>query len=132
MSEEEARLTALNAGPVEEVVRRIVAGFDPVRVILFGSLARGEGTRHSDADLLVVFEEVRREDKRPLTVEIRRALSGIPLAKDIVVTDLEEIERRGHIVGTVLRPALREVKVLYERPGVDTISVRRAPDGGER
>ena len=101
---------------VAEMVRRIVTGFDPLRVILFGSLARGEGTRHSDADLLVVFEQVRREDKRDLAVEITRALSGIPLAKDIVVTDLDEIERLGHIVGNVLRPALREGKVLYERP----------------
>jgi hypothetical protein len=37
------------------------------------------------------------------------------VAKDVVVTTPEEIERRGHLVGSVLRPALREGKVLYER-----------------
>ena len=35
--------------------------------------------------------------------------------KDIIVTTPDEIARRGHIVGTVLRSALREGQVLYER-----------------
>lgn len=98
-----------------EVVERIVERFDPLRVILFGSLARGELNYDSDIDMLIVFPEVEREDKRALTVEIRRALSDMPVPKDIVVTDLNEISRRGDLVGTVLRPALREGKVLYER-----------------
>jgi predicted nucleotidyltransferase len=98
-----------------EAVERIVEGFDPLRVILFGSLARGEANYHSDIDLLVVFPEVKREDKPDLMVEILRSLADLPAPKDVVVTDLDEIERRGDLVGTVLRPALREGKVLYER-----------------
>lgn len=102
-------------GWLPEAVQRVVEDFDPLKVILFGSLARGEANYHSDIDLLVVFPEVKREDKHDLTVEILRALADLPAPKDVVVTDLDEIERRGHIVGTVLRPALREGKVLYER-----------------
>jgi predicted nucleotidyltransferase len=98
-----------------EVVERIVKRFDPLRVILFGSLARGEANYHSDVDLLVVFEEVKREDKREVAVEIRRALADLPVSKDILVTDLEEISRRGKIVGTVLHEALQEGKVLHDR-----------------
>lgn len=95
------------------VVERIVEQFDPLKVILFGSLARGEANYHSDVDLLIVFDEV--EDERRVTVDIRRVLKDMPFAKDVVVTTREEIERRGDLVGTVLRPALREGKVLYER-----------------
>jgi predicted nucleotidyltransferase len=98
-----------------EAVRRIVERFDPLRVILFGSLARGEANYNSDVDLLVVFEEVEREDKRNITVEIRRALADLPVSKDIVVTDLDEISRRGKIVGTVLHEALQEGKVIHDR-----------------
>lgn len=105
---------ASNVGPVGEMVGRIVAGFDPLKVILFGSLARGEGTDDSDADLLVVFREVNREDKRRLTVEIRRTLADVPFPKDVVVTDLEEIGRRGGVVGTALYAALREGRVVYD------------------
>ena len=103
-------------GPIEEMVERIVEGFDPLRVVLFGSHARGEAKWDSDVDLLIVFDHVEREDKRELAVDIRRAISGVPIPVDVIVTDVDEIDRRGHIVGTVLRPALREGKVVYERP----------------
>jgi predicted nucleotidyltransferase len=97
-----------------EIVERIVERFDPLKVIMFGSLARGEVDRDSDVDLLVVMpDEI--EDERRVTVEILRALRDLPVSKDIVVTTPEEIERRGDLVGTVFRPALREDKVLYER-----------------
>ncbi|CAA9448426.1 MAG: hypothetical protein AVDCRST_MAG80-2003 [uncultured Rubrobacteraceae bacterium] len=99
-----------------EVVERIVERFDPLRIILFGSLARGEMDYDSDIDLLVVFEEVEWENKRELTVEIRRAIASIPVPIDVIVTDTDEIRRRGHLVGPILRPALEEGKVVYERP----------------
>ena len=98
---------------VDTMVDRIVARFQPARILLFGSRARGAGNRWSDVDLLVVMEEV--ADKRRAAVEMRRTLSDLPVSKDIIVTTPEEIARRGHIVGTVLRAALREGKVVYER-----------------
>lgn len=42
--------------PVEEIARRIVARFDPRRVILFGSRARGDQGAESDVDLFVEME----------------------------------------------------------------------------
>lgn len=91
-----------------------MAGFDPLKVILFGSFARGEASYHSDVDLLVVMPDGM-EDERRVTVGILGALKDLPISKDVVVTTPEEIERRGDLVGTVFRPALREGKVLYER-----------------
>lgn len=101
-------------GPMEEMVRRIVEGFNPLSVVLFGSHARGEAKRDSDIDLLVVLPARSTEDKHRVMVEILRALKDVPVPKDVVVTP-EEIERCGDLVGDVLRPALREGKVLYER-----------------
>jgi predicted nucleotidyltransferase len=95
------------------MVERIVQGFHPLRVVLFGSHARGTAIAESDVDLLVVLREV--ADKRRTTVEIRRALGDLPVSKDIIVTTPDEIVRRGELVGSVLRPALREGKVLYEQ-----------------
>jgi uncharacterized protein len=98
---------------IQVMAERIGRDYDPVKIILFGSHARGEAGPESDIDLLVVLPEV--ANKRQAAVAIRRVLRDLPVPKDIVVTTPEEIARRGDLVGTVLRPALREGKVLYER-----------------
>ncbi len=98
---------------IRTMVDRIVQRFHPLRVILFGSHARGTALAESDIDLLVVMAEMK--DARRTTVEIRRALGDLPVSKDILVTTPEEIARRGELAGSALRPALREGKVLYER-----------------
>ena len=99
---------------VSTMVDRIVARFQPSRVVLFGSRARGGASRLSDVDLLVVMAGA--PDKRKAAVEIMRSLRDLPVSKDIVVTTPDEIADRGQVVGTVLHAALREGKVLYERP----------------
>ena len=98
---------------LQNMTERIVQTFDPIRVVLFGSRARGDEHAGSDVDLLVVLPKV--ENKRETAIAIRRLLRDIPIAKDIVVTSPQEIARRGNLVGSVLRPALREGRVLYER-----------------
>lgn len=98
---------------IEVMVDRIVEQFHPLRVILFGSHARGTAVADSDVDLLVVLADV--VDKRRATVEIRRALGDLPVSKDIIVTTPDEIARRGNLAGSVLRPALQEGKILYEQ-----------------
>ena len=91
--------------PLEEAVERIVAGFDPLKIVLFGSLARGEYRGDSDVDLLVVIPDGSEDggsvpgkygfDKHEVTVEILRALKDLPFPKDVVITTPEEIARRG-------------------------------------
>jgi len=98
---------------IELMVERIAAQFHPERIVLFGSQARGDAGPDSDVDLLVVLDEV--ESHHEAAVAMRVAVNDLPVAKDIVVTTLEEIERRGHLVGTVLRPALKEGRTLYAR-----------------
>jgi len=56
---------------VQTIVKRIVERFQPLRIVLFGSHARGEAGKWSDVDLLVVLPEV--ADKRKATVEILRS-----------------------------------------------------------
>lgn len=107
-------MTAETAIPI--MVERIVDGFDPIRVTLFGSRARGDFTRHSDVDLLVVVDgPIDPVDRRETTIAMRHALGDLVVAKDIVVTTPDEIERRGDFAGNVLYYALREGVTLYER-----------------
>jgi len=98
---------------ISSIIEHIVRDFHPLQIVLFGSHARGDAGPESDVDLLVVLPQV--TDKRKTAIEIRRTLADLPVSKDILVTTPEEIARRGDLVGSVLRPALREGKVLYER-----------------
>ena len=99
---------------VSTMVDRIVGRFQPERVVLFGSRARGDAAEWSDVDLLVVMPDG--TDRRQTAVEIHLLLGDAPLAKDIVVTTPDEIARRGQVVGSVLRSALREGKVVHGQP----------------
>ncbi len=105
-----------NAVPkkIQEMVRRIVDRFNPVRIILFGSYARGTAGPDSDADLLVI--KPIKGSKRQERIQIGIALQGMGLAKDILVATPEDIETTAHLPGTVLHDACREGLVLYERP----------------
>jgi len=98
---------------IDEMVRRIAERFDPDQIILFGSCARRTACHDSDVDLLVVMPVT--GSKRETQIAIRCALHGIHVAKDIIVATPDEVERRRNIVGTIIRPALREGKVLYAR-----------------
>jgi len=96
------------------MVRVIVRRFRPHQIILFGSHARGRAGPDSDVDLLVVMPVS--GSKREKQLEIRLALHGFAVPKDIVVTTPEEFDWRKDIPGTIERPAAREGKVLYARP----------------
>jgi uncharacterized protein len=98
---------------IDEMVERLVRSFNPLKIILFGSRARGDARPDSDVDLLVVMPEG--TDRHLAAVSMLDRLADAALPKDILVTTPAEITARSHSVGSVLRPALREGKVLHER-----------------
>jgi excisionase family DNA binding protein len=95
------------------IVGRIVHLVDPVRIILFGSRARGDARVDSDYDLLVVMDEIK--DRRATRIAVRRALDDLPISKDIVVATSEAVDGRLGRPWGVLHWALREGRTLYER-----------------
>jgi predicted nucleotidyltransferase len=97
---------------LNEVKQRLVDGFHPEKIILFGSQARGTADDRSDVDILVVCEVS--DGRRSLTLAMDRALWGLRLARDIIVLTPEEFERDRRIPGTIARPASLEGKILYE------------------
>jgi uncharacterized protein len=100
---------------VPKVVADLVATADPLRVMLFGSVAHGVDGPDSDLDLLVVLPQVEKDGRHALTVELARAITA-PVPVDLLVTDPAEIAERGDLPG-MMRVALREGRVVYERPG---------------
>jgi len=98
---------------LNRIVERITGKFDPEKIVLFGSYARGTPNADSDADLLIIMRVS--GSKRRQEVEIDFLLQGIPIPTDVIVVSPEEVERACNCPGTIIYEALREGKVLYER-----------------
>lgn len=98
---------------VPDLVGRLVERFDPVRIVRFGSVAQGAEGPDSDIDLLVVLPKV--NDKHGTAVAMRLALADFPVPNDVFPTDPQELDLRGNSLGSVLRSALRDGRVVYER-----------------
>ena len=112
--------TRVHVGTLEPIVAtmvdRLVSEFRPKRIILFGSRARGDAGAGSDVDLLVVVPDL--TDTNEAALQMRSCLSGLSVAKDILVTTPAEIAYRGHVTGSVLHAALREGRVVHDGDGV--------------
>ena len=100
---------------VPQVVADLAAAGDPLQVLLFGSVARGDDGPDSDIDLLVVLPAVDRRRRHELTVGLANAITA-PVPVDLLVTDPAEVAERGDLPG-ILRVALREGRVVHERRG---------------
>ena len=96
---------------LDDIIRRIVEVAQPEKIILFGSAARGDMNRHSDVDLLIIKEGV---DALDLMGQIYRNLRGVGAAVDAIVVSTRDVERYKDSHALVIKPALREGKVVYE------------------
>ena len=97
----------------KEVTRRILETVQPQRVLLFGSSVSGKFTKDSDLDVLVIMRGP--VHRRQLAQKIYRNLHGILTPVDVVVATEQDVQQHGDAIGSILRPALREGQVLYER-----------------
>jgi predicted nucleotidyltransferase len=105
-------MQALESNILDEMVRRLVAEFQPEKIILFGSYAWGEPTEDSDVDLFVIVPE---SDEKPIK-RMQRALeclSGLGVSKDVLVKTRAEAERFRHVRASLEYKVFEEGRVLY-------------------
>ncbi|MGE4345346.1 MAG: nucleotidyltransferase domain-containing protein [Geoalkalibacter sp.] len=103
----------VNTEAIRNAVGKLAVEFDPERIILFGSQARGDADLQSDVDLLVITPL--RGNRRAMMVAMDRTLRGSGIARDIIILTPDEFERDKEIPGTVARPAWKEGVTLYVR-----------------
>lgn len=98
---------------LREAVRRIVQAGNPIKVVLFGSRARGDARPESDLDILVIEESAVPRYKR--SPPYYRALVGVFPSIDLVVWTPAEISSWANVRNFFVTTALRQGRVLYER-----------------
>ncbi len=89
---------------LNEAIRRIVEIAEPERIMLFGSAARGDMTRHSDLDLLIIKEG---GDALDLMGQIYERLYGVGAAVDAIVVSPADVDRYKDSHALIVKPALR-------------------------
>jgi uncharacterized protein len=98
----------------EELLRSVVAHFDPQRVIVFGSAARGDAGPDSDIDLLVVLDD-------DVSLEmlgansVYEARKNYKRAVDILPCRASVLNERAQAKGSFAETVLREGITVYER-----------------
>jgi uncharacterized protein len=101
---------------VQEKLESVMAGlklYDADKAILFGSAARGDADEYSDIDLIVIKETDRRFlDRLADVIEAIQPRFGM----DVLVYTPEEFDRMLAEENPLLTQAVREGRVIYERP----------------
>ena len=103
---------------VKQMVQAIVEEVGPRQIYLFGSLATGSRKADSDVDLLIVEDRRFGPDHNRWSElkRIRRVLRRFRIPKDILVYSRDEFEKWEDSVNHVVAHAVKEGKLLYERP----------------
>jgi hypothetical protein len=97
-----------------ELLEPVVAYFRPRRVIVFGSVARGDAGPDSDIDLLVVLDD----DAPPDMLTYRAGMEArrpYQQPADVIACREDTYRRFSRIVGTLPYAARTEGIVVYER-----------------
>jgi len=98
---------------IQDIVQKIVAGYSPQRIILFGSYAYGEPDEDSDIDLLIIKDT----NKRPIErwMEVKRLLrdrSRTVSVSPLVYTS-RELEARLALKDFFIQEVLEKGRILY-------------------
>ncbi|MEA1996264.1 MAG: nucleotidyltransferase domain-containing protein [Gemmatimonadota bacterium] len=103
---------------IEQMVKTIVNEVSPEQIILFGSRAKNQSHPDSDVDLLIIENEPFGKDRsrKEETGKLWRALAHFQVPLDILLYSRHEVDYWRDSLNNVVARALREGKVLYERP----------------
>lgn len=96
---------------VRELVNRIVESARPLRIILFGSAARGEMGPDSDLDVLVVMPEG--VHRRRTAQDLHQRMCGVGRPVEILVATPSDLTKHGHNRGLIYHQVLRDGRVIY-------------------
>ena len=105
--------TSSHQTEIEEIISRMVEVAKPEQVLLFGSTARGTMGLHSDLDFLVI--KTGRYNARKVAGLIYQRMRGIARSMDLVIVTPQQVEDCKNSPFSVVYPAVREGRVVYER-----------------
>jgi predicted nucleotidyltransferase len=105
-------LTEKDVRALARIIERVAEAYQPERIYLFGSKARGDSGPDSDFDLMVVVPDDAPEDRKRSRLAYER-LWGTGTAADVLVWTRGRFESRAHLRASLPGTILREGRLLY-------------------
>jgi len=94
---------------IETLIKHILYWLNYEKIILFGSRARGDYSKRSDYDILVIMiDDITIKEKMELSSLLRKKLAKKGIDADIIIKSKEELDYYKDKIGTVVRSALKE------------------------
>src|SRR5438552_11811 len=109
---EAPHLSEQDVAVLTEIVARLVDAYEPLRIYLFGSKARGDFGPDSDFDVMVIVPDNAEGDRRDSKLA-RQVLWGVGTAKDVLVNTSSRFDSRTRLRVSLPGTILREGKLLY-------------------
>lgn len=98
---------------INDIVTKIAANYNPDKIILFGSYAKGCNNEDSDVDFILIKQTDLPKQRRGL--EVRKLFYRIAIPMDFKIYTSKEFNDELNNKFSFLNSALKDSKVLYER-----------------
>jgi predicted nucleotidyltransferase len=104
--------TFLGSRALDQIIDRLVDGLHPDQIYLFGSQARGQATKDSDYDLLVIVPEsnLPRHQREAYSYDL---LWGLPTPVDVIVLTRDEFDRTCQVKTSLASTVKANGEILY-------------------
>lgn len=104
--------TRVNDSALQNIVKMLATEFQPEKIILFGSLAKGNMHADSDVDLCVIKDTA---DTRSLAKKIDSSMFPRPFPIDLLVMTPKYVDEKLLINDYFVTEIIQKGKLLYVR-----------------
>jgi len=96
---------------IDQLVNAIIREVSPLKILLFGSYARGEMGPHSDIDIFIIMPEG--IHRRKTAQFLYRKIKGVGIPFDILVATPSDLDKHKDNIGLIYHTILSEGKEVY-------------------
>jgi predicted nucleotidyltransferase len=98
---------------LDQIITLVTSKTSPERIVLFGSYARGDNTKNSDIDILIIIKDLVNE--RKITGSLYKALleGNISIPVDFLAIDYDKYNTVKNKTGYIYKTIEKEGKIIY-------------------
>ena len=99
---------------INQIVSTIVSTVAPDKIILFGSYARGDYSKNSDIDIMILKKGLKNERDITNRLYINLFNKKISTPVDLIAMDYDKFYQLNNDVGYIYKTIKQEGKIIYE------------------